>query len=166
MIELPVSQARLTSGGSNERFSGKSGKTGRCDAARKKHQREFKEKLLQVGVSAVFQPFAPPVRAQGEVHDEPCQRREAASVVGIGDEISGLAQYGMFRWSADHQPIGARGKSGVCGAFTEICGIDKLESVTLTGGGSQWPAEWHRQEVLRAAPFAQLVDYAKTCSRC
>lgn len=57
MIKLPVSQSRLTSGGSNERFSCESGETGRCNATRKKDQCEFKEKVRQVCVLAVFLPW-------------------------------------------------------------------------------------------------------------
>jgi hypothetical protein len=54
MIEFPVSQPRLTGGGSNERFTCQSRETGRCDTARKEDERELKEKLLQISVPAVF----------------------------------------------------------------------------------------------------------------
>jgi hypothetical protein len=56
MIELPVSKSGLTGGGPNERFSSESGEPGRCNAARKKNQREFKEKLLQVRAAAISVP--------------------------------------------------------------------------------------------------------------
>jgi hypothetical protein len=46
MIELPVSQLRVTSGGSNERFTCEPREASRCDAARKEDQRELKEQLL------------------------------------------------------------------------------------------------------------------------
>lgn len=54
MIEFPISEPRLTGSGPNERLTCQFGETGRCDPARKKDQREFKEKLLQVSVPAVF----------------------------------------------------------------------------------------------------------------
>jgi hypothetical protein len=54
MIEFPVSQPCLTGGGSNERFTCQSRETGRRDTARKEDQRELKEKLPQISVSAVF----------------------------------------------------------------------------------------------------------------
>lgn len=53
MIELPVSQPRLTRGGPNERFASESGEAGRCHAAGKKHQREFIEELLQISAPPI-----------------------------------------------------------------------------------------------------------------
>lgn len=61
MIELAVSQPCLTSGSSNECFTRESGETAWGDTARQQGKRQFKEKLPQFIVPAVFlywPPFA------------------------------------------------------------------------------------------------------------
>lgn len=82
MVDFAILQTRVTRGGSNEGFARKAAETARCEATRKKGQREFKEKLLEVCVPAALL-FWPP-----------------SSLPTIRIAMSPIWAGGQFRWNA------------------------------------------------------------------